>query len=107
MNIGIVLNTNDPETAWNALRFGVTSLINEHGVNLFLLGRGVEIEEISDESFDVAAQTERYLESGGEILACGTCLKIRKKSEMKICPISSMQGLLKIVEESDKVLTFS
>ncbi|MBI2185432.1 MAG: DsrE family protein [Thaumarchaeota archaeon] len=107
MKIGIVLNTSDPETAWNTLRFGVTSLMNEHEVRLFLLGRGVEIEEVNNGSFDVAKQMQRYLKAGGKILACGTCLKVRKKSEMKICPVSSMQELLEIVERSDKVLTFS
>jgi len=107
MKIGIVLNSSDPETAWNAFRFGVTSLINEHKVRIFLLGRGVEIEEINDEKFDVAKQIQRYLKAGGKMLACGTCLKVRKKSEMKMCPVSSMQDLLEIVERSDKVLTFS
>ena len=107
MKIGIILNTNDPENVWNAFRFGVTSLTNEHGVRVFLLGRGVEIEEIRSEEFDVAKQVQRFLDAGGEILACGTCLKLRKKRVLKICPISTMQNLLEIVESSDKVITFS
>lgn len=107
MKIGIVLNTSDPETTWNTFRLGVTALTNEDEVKVFLLGRGVEIEEISDGEFDVAKQIQRYLEAGGLILACGTCLRIREKSEMKICPLSTMQDLLDIVERSDKVLTFS
>ena len=107
MKTGIVLNTNDPETARNALRFGVTSLTTNTKSKVFLLGKGVEVEEISDGKFDVKKQVERYLKAGGEILACGTCLRVRKKSEMKICPISSMQDLLEIVERSDRVLTFS
>ncbi|MCL4436392.1 MAG: DsrE family protein [Thaumarchaeota archaeon] len=57
--------------------------------------------------FDVAKQVQRFLDAGGEILACGTCLNLRKKVEMKICPISTMQNLLEIVESSDKVITFS
>jgi len=107
MKIGIILNTDDVETAWNTFRFGVTSLMNRHEVKVFLLGRGVEIEEADDGSFDVAEQVQRFLKAGGKILACGTCLKVRKKSEMKICPISSIQDLLQMVEESDRVLTFS
>ncbi|MCL4436524.1 MAG: DsrE family protein [Thaumarchaeota archaeon] len=109
MKIGIILNTNDPETVWNTFRFGVTSLTNNHRVKVFLLGRGVEAEEISSDQFDVRMQMMRFLDAGGEILACGTCLKIRKKkeSEVKMCSISTMQSLLEIVELSDKIITFS
>ncbi len=107
MRIGVILNTSDAETAWNAFRFGVTSLMNQHEVKVFLLGRGVEIEEVNNGNFDVAKQVQRFLKAGGKILACGTCLKVRKKSEMKICPTSSMQDLLQMVEESDRVLAFS
>ncbi|PIR04699.1 MAG: DsrE family protein [Candidatus Liptonbacteria bacterium CG11_big_fil_rev_8_21_14_0_20_35_14] len=38
--------------------------------------------------------------------ACGTCLEIRGKKEAGVCPISTMTDLLKMVEESDKVLVF-
>jgi uncharacterized protein involved in oxidation of intracellular sulfur len=37
MKIGIIINTNEPETVWNAFRFGVTSLLMEHEVKVFLL----------------------------------------------------------------------
>ena len=47
-----------------------------------------------------------FLENKGKILACGTCLKSRKKEGSNVCPISTMKDLLKMVEESDKVLTF-
>ena len=107
MKIGILLNTNNPETVWNAFRFGVTALTNKHNVKIFLLGRGVEIEDIHNEKFDVTTQVQRFLDTEGEILACGTCLKIRKKSETKMCPLSTMQNLVEIVESSDKVITFS
>ncbi len=107
MKIGIVINTNDPETVWNAFRFANTSLLENHEVKVFLLGRGVEIEQIKDEKFNVTTQTARLLQAGGQILACGTCLKMRNMKELTICPISSMVDLLKIVQESDRVLTFS
>jgi uncharacterized protein involved in oxidation of intracellular sulfur len=48
MKIGLVLNTNDPETIWNSLRFGITSLIDGHETTMFLLGKGVELEDSSD-----------------------------------------------------------
>jgi uncharacterized protein involved in oxidation of intracellular sulfur len=47
-----------------------------------------------------------FAAAGGKILACGTCLKIRHSEGSELCPISTMGDLHKIVQESDKVLTF-
>ena len=41
MKIGIILETNDPEKAWNAIRFANTALTKQHEVRLFLMGAGV------------------------------------------------------------------
>ena len=106
MKIGIVIGTNEPEVVWNAFRFGVTALKANHEVNAFLMNKGVEIEEINDEKYDVKEQTDAFMQNKGQILACGTCLKSRHKDGSNVCPISTMQDLLKLVEESDKVLTF-
>ena len=107
MKIGIVLNTKEPETIWNALRFGTTALLGGHEVKAFLLGSAVEIQEIQDKRFDISAQTQKFLSVGGKLMACGTCLKIRKLDSIELCPVASMRDLLSIVEESDRVLTFS
>ena len=48
---------------------------------------------------------KKFLKNRGVILACGTCLKMREK-EIGMCPVSAMEDMVKIVEESDKVLTF-
>lgn len=105
VKIGLVIQSNDPETVWNALRFANTSLDADHTVQIFLLGKGVEIEKIRDSNFDVHEVLERFLKGKGEIYACGTCLESRK-TEAKICPVSTMTELLKIVERADKVLVF-
>ena len=55
MKIGII-NTNEPETVWNAFRFGTTSLLMEHEVKVFLPGKGVESENIKDKKFNVQEQ---------------------------------------------------
>lgn len=106
MKIGIILNTNDPETAWNAFRFGIGALEKKHVVTIFLLGKGVECENIQDEKFNVQKTINAFKNRNGTILACETCLKIRQKKESKICPASTMDDLIKIVEESDKTITF-
>ena len=79
MKLGIILNTADPETAWNALRLGAKAIEKGNNASLFLIGSGVEIEGISDGRFDIAGTLKGYLEKGGELLACGTCLKVRQQ----------------------------
>jgi uncharacterized protein involved in oxidation of intracellular sulfur len=108
MKIGIVIGTNESEVVWNAFRFGNTSLKANHEVKIFLINKGVEIEDIEDEKYNVKEEVDSFIENKGRILACGTCLKSRQKegSNVNVCPISTMKDLLKLVEESDKVLTF-
>ena len=106
MKIGIVIGTNEPEVVWNAFRFGVTSLKANHEVKAFLINKGVEVEEIKDEKYNVKEQTDLFIKNKGQILACGICLKSREKEGSNVCPISTMKDLLRLVEESDKVLTF-
>lgn len=106
MKIGIIINTNEPETVWNAFRFGTTSLLNDHEVKIFLLGRGVEAENINDEKFKIKEQIRLFIENKGMIFACGTCLKMRQMAVSEVCPVSTMHDMLHIVEESDKLLVF-
>ncbi len=106
MKIGLILNTNDAETCWNCFRFGNQALKNNHSVKIFLLGKGVEVEQVKDDRFPfLGGSIQKFMKDKGVILACGTCLKIREK-EMGVCPVSTIVDLLKIVEESDKILTF-
>jgi uncharacterized protein involved in oxidation of intracellular sulfur len=51
-------------------------------------------------------EAERFVEAGGSILACGTCMKARGQESTNICPISSMKDLHEIIKESDKVVSF-
>ena len=44
MKLAIILNTNDPETAWNALRLAHRAVQEKDTVSVFLLGNGVELE---------------------------------------------------------------
>ncbi len=106
MKLGIIISTNEPEVVWNAFRLGNVSLKSGHEVKIFLINKGVEIEEINNEKYNIKEQIESYMENNGQILACGTCLKSRQKQGSNVCPISTMQELLKLIEESDKVLSF-
>ena len=107
MKIGIILQSNNPEHIWNTFRFGITSLKASHDVTIFLMSEGAELDTIADtEHFDIAKKVVEYKELKGDLYACGTCLEIRGKKESGVCPISTMSDLLKMVEESDKVLVF-
>ncbi len=107
MKIGIILQSNKPEHAWNTFRFGITALKAGHQVEIFLMNEGSELGAIPDsENFDISIKVTEFKELKGKIYVCGTCLKVRGKEESGLCPISTMTYLLKMVESSDKVLVF-
>jgi len=104
MKLGIIINTNDPETAWNALRLGNAALEGGHKVSVFLMGSGVQVENIKSEKFNVAEVLGNFIKNKGELLACGTCLKVRQQ-ESGVCPVSTMPQLVQLIANSDKVVT--
>lgn len=73
MKIGIIIETNEPEKAWNGVRFGNAALKKGYEVKIF---------------------------------ACATCIKSRGQNETDVCPISTMNDCLEIVEWSERLVTF-
>ena len=107
MKLGIILQSNKLEHVWNTFRLGITSLKAGHAVEVFLMSEGSELDSIPDsKDFDISAKVTEFKNLKGEIYACGSCLELRGKSESKVCPVSTMSDLLKMVESSDKVLVF-
>jgi uncharacterized protein involved in oxidation of intracellular sulfur len=106
MKIGIVIYSNDPETVWNAFRLGNFALKEGDYVKVFLLGKGVESESLDTDKFKVTEQMRSYVDSGGKIFACGTCLKVRQGKGTQMCPLSTMKDLYELIKECDKVVTF-
>ncbi len=107
MKLGIILQSNKQEHVWNTFRLGITALEAGHKVEIFLLSEGSELDTIPDtKDFDISAKVAEFKNLKGEIYACGSCLKVRGKEESNVCPISTMSDLLKLVEDSDKVLVF-
>jgi len=106
IKLAIVIYSNDPETVWNALRFANYSLSEKDTVSVFLMGKGVEIKNLSTKDFDVTEKLNNFLDSGGKIFACGTCMNSRNLKESKACPVSSLSDLYEIIRRSDKLLTF-
>ncbi|NPV00338.1 MAG: DsrE family protein [Brevinematales bacterium] len=106
MKLGIILETKEYEKAWNAFRFAVTAKKNKHEVKVFLMGEAVECEGLTHEKYNVDEQLKKFTEEGGEILACGTCLKSRQLDGSEACPISTMIDCVNMVEWADKTVTF-
>lgn len=104
--MGIIISTDDAETCWNAFRFANFSLDKKDAVNIFLIGKGVEYQNLSNDNFNIIEQAEKFIKTEGRIYACGTCLKQRNNSGSNLCPISTMNDMHSIVSESDKLLTF-
>jgi uncharacterized protein involved in oxidation of intracellular sulfur len=102
----LIINATDTETVWNAFRFGSSALSRGHQVNVFLLGAAVAIESIGDDQFDVQPLLARFDELGGVALSCGTCLRIREMDASAVCPMSTMDDLVRLTEEAERVLTF-
>ncbi|NLE94748.1 MAG: DsrE family protein [Dehalococcoidia bacterium] len=105
MRLGIIITQTDPETVFNTLRLAQYSLEQGDEVRIFLSGKGVEIDQIEDGQFDVKAQAQAVLDAGGEFLACGTCLKLRRSDGSEICPLSTLRDHYEVVRDSDRVVT--
>ncbi len=63
-----IISTNNAETVYNAVRLANVSLSKGKEVNMFMLGKGVEFNDISSENFDVNGQIEEFYSRGGELI---------------------------------------
>ncbi len=106
MKLGICIYSNDSESVWNAFRLGVFALKKGDEVKVFLLGKGVECESIDSEKFKVTEQLKDFVDAGGKVLACGGCLKVRQQDGSEICPLSTMEDLYRIIQDSDRIVSF-
>lgn len=105
MKLGIVIYSTDAESVWNAFRLGAFALNQGDQVQAFLLAKGVECETLDTDKFKVTEQMQAYVNAGGEILACGTCLKIRNSEGSEMCPLSTMEDLYNVIKQSDKIVS--
>lgn len=61
------------------------------------MGEAVECEDLTHEKYNVDEQLKKFVELGGEILACETCLKSRQLDSTEACPISNMIDCVNVV----------
>lgn len=105
-SIGMVIYSNDTETVWNALRLANYSKNQGDTVKIFLLGKGVELDSMVKKDNNLKEQADKFLDSGGSILGCGTCLKSRNNKEPQVCTFSSLADLYALIRKNKIVLTF-
>ncbi len=105
MKLGIIINTDNSETAWSALRLGNTALGAGHKITVFLLGSGVEIENIIDETYNVAELIKNFTTRKGSLLGCGTCMRLRRR-EAGVILKSTLPNLVQLIVDSDKIISF-
>ena len=60
MNLLFIISTDDAETAYNAMRLANVAVKKDDDVSVFMLGKGVLFEQISNEQFNVTEQINQF-----------------------------------------------
>ncbi len=105
MQLGLIVETNDPERIWNGFRLANTALDAGDTVEVFLLGGGVEAPDVDHEKFNPGGIIRKYLNEGGTLSACGSCLDSRDLDGGDRRPRATMSDCHKLIETADKVIT--
>lgn len=69
MNVLMMINSNDPEIKWNALRFANLLLNEGEDVTIFLNNHSVSLYEGDSGAFPIAEQAKIFSLSEGVLLA--------------------------------------
>jgi uncharacterized protein involved in oxidation of intracellular sulfur len=105
-DLGIVIYTDDAETVWNAIRLATYAQSQKDIVVIFLLGKGLDGFQSDDKKFPLENLKDTFAGNGGQIIACGSCAKIRDTEEISMCTISSLADFYQIIKQSKKVVSF-
>jgi uncharacterized protein involved in oxidation of intracellular sulfur len=106
MKLGFIIYSSEPETIWNALRLANCALMNGDKVDIFLLGRGVELDSIRSSEFDFAQLVAVLKSQGGRMMACGSCVNSRGLAPYDLCATSQGMECYQLIKDCDKILTF-
>ena len=106
MKIGIIIETSEFEKAWNAFRFAVTAIKQEYEVKVFLMGEAVECQDLIHHKYNVDEQMRLFMNIGGEVLVCDTCMQARQLDSTEACAVSTMIDCVEMVVWADKTVTF-
>ena len=106
MKLGIIVYSTDAEVVFNAFCLANFSLKEKDDVCLFLLASGVEYESLHSENFPINDLAQFFVDNGGHILSCGTCLNLRQQESSELCPLSNLKDLYELIRYCDKTVTF-
>ena len=65
---------------------GCFALKQGDSAKAFLLAKGVECEMLDSAPLNVKEMMQSFVDGSGQILACGTCLKLRHSQGSELCP---------------------
>jgi sulfur relay (sulfurtransferase) complex TusBCD TusD component (DsrE family) len=105
MKLGLVIYSAVPEVVWNAFRLGILARSCEDEVTVFLLAQGVEAESMDTDEFNVTEKIVEFVDNGGKILTCGTCLTLRSQQASELCQTATMGTLYELIKTSDKIVS--
>lgn len=60
MNMLFIITRDDAETIYNAMRLANTAVSKGDRVSVFMLGKAVLFEQVSNEKFNVKEQVEQF-----------------------------------------------
>ncbi len=60
MNVLFIISTNDAETSYNAMRLANVAVKKGDEVSVFMLGKGVLFEQISNDQFNAMEQINQF-----------------------------------------------
>jgi uncharacterized protein involved in oxidation of intracellular sulfur len=60
MKVLFIISTDDAETIFNAIRLANVAVKKDDEVSVFMLGKGVLYEKISNDQFDVIEQVNQF-----------------------------------------------
>ncbi|SMP02855.1 uncharacterized protein involved in oxidation of intracellular sulfur [Desulfurobacterium pacificum] len=108
MKLAVVVGTNEVKRMRSALKF-VNAAVTDSEVKLFILGECFKDKILDVEELHLKEAIESFLERGGKIYTCGTCIVVKKfikDGEEGVCPLSTMEDLYEIIKWADKVIYF-
>ncbi len=104
MKLGIIISSDDAESVFHAFRFGAFARKKNDQVKVFLMGKAVGVDAKAEGEFKVIEQIRAFLDAGGKLYACGSCLKQHNLEPAETRPASKMDDYYDIVAESDRIL---
>lgn len=72
----------------------------------FSFRKGVELDNLIKTEKNLKEQSDTFLDNGGTILGCGTCLQSRNNKEPKVCKFPSMSAPYELLRTNKIVMTF-